>query len=130
MRDLQYAFEDYIAEVKQEDNLQIILNSGNMEYLWKLTEFVSEPIKHTTKPSINDYAKVDWELLDIIQTKMIEALQKNLNDAKLTEENINYFCYFINNIPGANKDKYHYFSDIFVSKLPLWIKRNLVPLNK
>lgn len=114
MRDLQYALEDYVAEVKQEENLQIILNSGSMEYLWKLTKFVAEPICSRTEympdPSIKDYAKVDFELLDVIQTKMIEILENNLN-----RDNLNYFCYFIDNIPGANKDKYQYFSDIFIS---------------
>lgn len=97
---LKTALENYIDNLDKEKNLKIILDSKDMEYLWKLARFVAEPVYFKKDICLKDFSKVDWNLLTIIQDKMIEILEYPSND------DIDLFSCFINSIPGTDKKKF------------------------
>lgn len=100
MRKIQTAYFGFCNNTEKEKNLNILLDSKNMEYLWKLARFVAEPVYFKKDICLKDFSKVDWNLLTIIQDKMIELLEYP------TKDDVDIFSCFINSIPGTDKKKF------------------------
>jgi|688.fasta_scaffold1440179_2 hypothetical protein len=97
---LKTALIKYTTDSDKEKNLKIILDSRNMEYLWKLARFVAEPVYFKKDLCLKDFAEVDWDLLNTIQDKMIEVLEYPSKD------DVDLFSCFVNSIPGTDKKKF------------------------